>query len=273
MSARLTRRFDALARAGRAGLVTFVTAGDPDYETGLEIVRALPQAGADVIELGMPFTDPMADGPAIQEAGCRALDAGMTLARVLDLAAAFRAGDADTPVVLMGYINPILAMGLETFTARAAAAGVDGLIVVDMPPEEDAPLRRAASAHGLDLIRLATPTTDDDRLVRVLDGASGFLYYVSVAGVTGSKSAAGADIDAAVARLRRQTDLPIAVGFGIRTADQAGAVARSADAAVVGSAIVNVVKAHLGRPDLVDAVSRFVADLSAGVRAARKEHS
>ncbi len=273
---RIGRRFAALKSEGRAGLVTFVTGGDPDLETSARILAGLPGAGADLIELGMPFSDPMADGPSIQEAGYRALAAGTTLSAVLRLAAGFRAGDADTPLILMGYFNPIYAYGVRRFVVDAAAAGVDGVIVVDLPPEMDAELRGPAADAGVEVIRLATPTTDAARLPRVIAGAGGFLYYVAVAGVTGTKHAAIGDIAAAVARLRRATNLPIAVGFGIRDPDGAAAVARCADAAVVGSAIVDRIARNLdaaGRaaPGLPDSVLGFVRTLATGVRGARAD--
>ncbi len=270
---RIGRRFAALRQEGRAGLVTFVTAGDPDPDTAFEILQGLPAAGADVIEIGMPFSDPMADGPAIQAAGQRALKAGMTLRRTLDMVRRFREGDAETPIVLMGYYNPIYAMGVDGFLAEAVAAGVDGLIVVDLPPEEDDELCLPAIEAGLDWIRLATPTTDERRLPKVLAQAGGFVYYVSILGITGTRSAGGDEVAAAVARLKRHTDLPIAVGFGIRTAEQAGEVARSADAAVVGSAIVDVVRRNLdeearAKPGLAAAVHALVGELARGVRGA-----
>ena len=273
---RIARRFADLKAEGRAGLVTFVTAGDPDFATSAEILAGLPAAGADLIELGMPFSDPMADGPSIQAAGYRALKAGMTLARVLELARGFRQLDTGTPLVLMGYFNPIYSYGVEAFAADAAAAGVDGLIVVDLPPEVDGELRGPAARSGLEIIRLATPTTDAKRLPRVLEGAGGFLYYVSVAGVTGTKQAGADEVAAAVARLRGSTALPIAVGFGIRAPDAAAAVARHADAAVVGSAIVDRVARGLGPdgkagPGLVADVLQFVGSLAAGVRGARHQ--
>lgn len=275
MSRRIGERFAALKREGRGGLIPFITAGDPDIATSSALLERLPGAGADVIELGMAFTDPMADGPTIQQAGRRALAAGMTVAKTLEMVAHFRKGDFDTPIVLMGYFNPILAYGVERFIAQAARAGVDGLIVVDLPPEEDGQLREPAEKAGIAVIRLATPTTDADRLPRVLDGASGFVYYVSVAGVTGAKSAASAQIGEAVARLRAASELPVAVGFGIRSREQAGEIAAVADAAVVGSAIVAEIAARLDRagapePGLVDAVTAFVQDLSDGVRAIRR---
>lgn len=274
-SGRIEARFAALRRQGRAGLVTFVMAGDPDVATAEAIIRGLPQAGADLIEIGMPFSDPMADGPAIQEAGLRALKAGQNMVKTLALVRRFRADDDMTPVVLMGYYNPIHAYGVARFVADAKAAGVDGLIVVDLPPEEDAELCLPARAAGLHFIRLATPTTDQARLPAVLANASGFLYYVAVAGVTGGKSAADGAIAAAMAKLRAHSDLPVAVGFGIKTPDQARVIAGLADAAVVGSAIVERIKAGLDdagapRPGLADTVLRFVGDLAEGVRQARR---
>ncbi|RMF15601.1 MAG: tryptophan synthase subunit alpha [Alphaproteobacteria bacterium] len=272
MSGRIARRFAELARAGRAGLITFVTAGDPDMETSEEIVASLPLMGADLIEIGVPFSDPMADGPAIQEANLRALGAGATLAGVIGLVRRLRARDDHTPVVLMGYYNPILAFGVEAFVEEAAAAGIDGLIVVDLPPEEDAELRRPAKARGLDIIRLATPTTDDARLPKVLDGASGFLYHVAVAGITGTRSAAEETVERAVARLKRATDLPVAVGFGIKTPEDAAALARHADAVVVGSALVREVAAALDDGgDPVARVSALAKRLADAVHAAREE--
>jgi tryptophan synthase alpha chain len=271
---RIAARFAKLKAEGRAGLVTFITAGDPDLATSAEILAGLPAAGADLIELGMPFSDPMADGPSIEAAGHRALKAGTTLRRVLEMAAGFRKGDAETPLILMGYFNPIYAYGTARFAADAVAAGVDGVIVVDLPPEVDAELRGPAVASGLEVIRLATPTTDSVRLPRVLEGAGGFLYYVAVAGVTGTKRAAIGDIAAAVARLKASSDLPVAVGFGIRTPEAAAAVARHADASVVGTAIVEQVARGLdgdgkAGPALVGDVLGFVGSLAAGVRGAR----
>jgi tryptophan synthase alpha chain len=275
---RLGARFARLRAEDRAGLVTFVTASDPDFETSLAIVRGLPKAGADVIELGMPFTDPMADGPAIQAAGLRALKAGGSIVRTLDLVRRFRESDAETPIVLMGYYNPIHHYGVDRFVVDARGAGADGLIIVDLPPEEDRELREPAQAAGLHLVRLATPTTDARRLPKVLAQSSGFLYYVAVAGITGTKSADAVDISAAVARIRAATELPIAVGFGIRTPEQAADIGRFADAAVVGTALVATVAAHLDsngapRPGLVDKVLAFAADLARGVRAARATRS
>jgi len=271
---RIARRFADLRAEGRAALVTFVTAGDPDPATSLEILRALPRAGADLIELGMPFSDPMAEGPPIQASSRRALEAGQTMARTLEMVRAFRADDGATPIVLMGYYNPIWSYGPERFLEDARAAGVDGLILVDLPPEEDEELCLPAQAAGLDFIRLATPTTDEKRLPRVLQHASGFVYYVSILGITGT---AEPDLDLvgkAVARLRRSTQLPVGVGFGVKTPAQAEAIARLADAVVVGSALVNAVRDSLdpeGRatPGTPAAVARLVAELSAGVRGAR----
>lgn len=262
--------FARLEAEGRAGLVTFITAGDPDHETCRDLLLRLPGAGADIVELGMPFTDPMADGPSIQAASLRALRAGADMTRTLALARDFRAAHGDTPLVLMGYFNPIHAYGIAAFAEAAAEAGVDGLIVVDLPPEEDRTLREAAGAHGIAIIRLATPTTDAVRLPRVLEGASGFLYYVSVAGVTGTRSAGSAEIGRALAAIRKATELPIAVGFGIRTAAQVRAIAAHADAVVVGSAIVEAIAARLdaegrAREGLVDDVAGFVADLASGL--------
>lgn len=271
---RLARRFARLAAEGRAGLVTFVSAGDPDIDTSLALLKRLPGAGADIVELGMVFSDPMADGPAIQAAGKRALKAGITLKKTLDMVRAFRAADAETPLVLMGYYNPIYVYGNERFAKDAKAAGADGVIVVDLPPEEDAELRPLANAQGLDFIRLATPTSDDSRLPVVLSGASGFIYYVSILGITGTRSAGAEAVADALARLRRLTQLPIAVGFGIRTAPQAAAIAAVADAAVVGSALVERIAANLdadGRalPALADDVAGFVTALARAVRNAR----
>jgi tryptophan synthase alpha chain len=275
-SGRIARRFAALRAEGRAGLVTFVTAGDPDLDTSRALIKALPAAGADLIEIGMPFTDPMADGPAIQASSLRALKAGTTLRKTLDLVRDVRAGNDDTPIVLMGYYNPIYSYGVEAFLTDARAAGVDGLIVVDLPPEEDAELCIPALRAGVNFIRLATPTTDDRRLPAVLANTSGFLYYVSITGITGTRSAAEADLRAALARLRRHTDLPISVGFGIKTREQAAAVAALADAAVVGSALVGRIADNLdaegrARPGLVRAVLELVSELADGVRAARRE--
>ncbi len=270
---RISRRFAKTAAENRPALVTFVTAGDPDLETSLAIVSALPKAGADVIELGMPFSDPMADGPAIQAAGKRALDAGQTLAKTLDLVRRFRATDAATPIVLMGYYNPIFIYGVDRFLTDATAAGVDGLIVVDLPPEADDELCLPARAAGINFVRLATPTTDDKRLPSVLANASGFVYYVSINGITGSAAPDAGLVAAAVDRIKRHTDLPVAVGFGVRTAEQAREIGRNADGVVVGSALVGAIAGSLadGRATeaTVPAVARLVEDLARGVRAAR----
>lgn len=271
---RIARRFSDLKRQGRAGLVTFVTAGDPDPETAMALLRGLPAAGADLLEIGMPFSDPMADGPAIQESSLRALRAGQTMDRTLAMIAEFRRRDDATPVILMGYFNPIYAFGIERFVAAAKAAGVDGLIVVDLPPEEHEELRTPALAAGIDMILLLAPTTGDERLAAILPEAGGFVYYVAITGVTGTTSAEPAQVAAAVARIRRHTEVPIAVGFGIKTAAQAAAIAATADAAVVGSAIVSRIAAGLNsdgaaKPALVDATLAFVAELAAGVRKPR----
>jgi len=273
-SGRLAAKFAALKQEGRGGLVTFVSAGDPDYATSLKLVQGLPAAGADILEIGMPFTDPMADGPSIQASSLRALKSGMTLRGTIRLVQEFRATDATTPIILMGYYNPIYSYGVDRFLADAKAAGVDGLIVVDLPPEEDVELCVPALNAGVNFIRLATPTTDDKRMPTVLQNTSGFVYYVSVAGITGAGSATEDAISGAVERLRRHTDLPVAVGFGITTPAAAAAVARLADAAVVGSAIVNRIAANLDEsglpaPGLVDDVLAFVRTLADGVRAAR----
>ena len=271
-SGRIAKRFAALKAAGRGGLVTFLTAGDPDHETFEKILLGLPEAGADLIELGMPFSDPMADGPAIQASSLRALNAGADMGRTLALVRSFRAQDEETPIVLMGYYNPIYSYGVEKFLTDARSAGVDGLIVVDLPPEEDGELCVPALEAGLNFIRLATPTTDDERLPTVLQNTSGFVYYVSVLGITGTKSAAEAEVKQAVERLRRHTDLPIAVGFGIKTAETVAEIASPADASVVGSAIVQRIADDLdknGRPSagLVDAIHNMVRELSSGLRA------
>jgi tryptophan synthase alpha chain len=272
---RIGRRFAALAAEKRAGLIAFVTAGDPDLATSRRILDRLPEAGADLIELGMPFTDPMADGPAIQASSLRALKSGMTLAKVLELVAQFRRRDAETPIVLMGYYNPIYSYGVERFLADAKRAGVDGLIIVDLPPEEDEELCLPARRAGLDFIRLATPTTDAARLPKVLTHASGFLYYVSITGITGTRSASTDAVEAAVKRLKAATKLPVAVGFGIRGPEQAAAIARFADAAVVGSALVDRVAQKLDThgqpaPDTAAHVLELVRTLSHGIRAARR---
>ena len=270
---RIAARFAELKARNRAAFIPFITAGDPDAETSFKILERLPEAGADLIELGMPFSDPMADGPAIQAASLRALKAGMNLNGTLKLVERFRARDTKTPIVLMGYFNPIHAHGIETFVRDANAAGVDGLIVVDLGPEEDAPLRALTTKAGIDIVRLATPTTDDSRLATVLNGASGFLYYVSVAGVTGTKTFTNDDVSRALVRIRRATQLPIAVGFGIRDTLQAAAIARFADAAVVGSAIVgriaDAVRQKLPPAQLVDDALSFCISLAKAVHEAR----
>ena len=268
---RIAARFAALARENRAGFIAYVMAGDPDAETGLAILKGLPAAGADFIELGIPFSDPMADGPPIQRAALRALANGMSLEGVFDLARRFRLTDTATPIILMGYLNPIVSLGYEAFAAKAAAAGVDGLIAVDCPPEEADPLADALDVHGVDLVRLATPTTDDARLVIVARRTRGFVYYVSVAGVTGAKAAVAADVAPAVARVRAASGLPVAVGFGIRTPAQAGEIARVADAAVVGSALVDAVAEAIaeGR-DPTAGVLATAAALGEAVHAARE---
>ena len=272
---RIAARFAALREQGRAGLVTYLTAGDPDPDTSARLFTSLPAAGTDLIEIGMPFSDPMADGPVIQEAGQRALKQGMNLRATLALVRELRRADDTTPIVLMGYYNPIYRYGAEAFPRDAVGAGVDGVIVVDLPPEEDAELAGPARRAGLDVIRLATPTSDEQRLGRIVEGASGFIYYVAIAGITGTRSADSSEVAVAVARLRRFTGLPIAVGFGIRTPDQAVQVARAADAAVVGTALVqrlarNLEPDNTAKPGLVDAVLADVQALAMGVRAARR---
>ncbi|MDF3841409.1 tryptophan synthase subunit alpha [Pseudomonas citronellolis] len=266
---RLQTRFAELKQQNRAALVTFITAGDPGYSTSLDILKGLPEAGADVIELGMPFTDPMADGPAIQLANIRALGNGQNLARTLKMVREFRAGNDSTPLVLMGYFNPIHYYGVERFIADAKEAGVDGLIIVDLPPEHNEDLCQPAQAAGLDFIRLTTPTTDDARLPTVLAGSSGFVYYVSVAGVTGAGAATLEHVEQAVARLRRHTDLPVAIGFGIRTPEHAASVARLADGVVVGSALVDKIANAGSSAEAVQGVLGLCRELAEGVRKAR----
>jgi tryptophan synthase alpha chain len=275
-STRIDRRFAALKKEGRPALVTFVTAGDPDHDTSLAIIKALPKAGADLIEIGMPFSDPMADGPAVQASGQRALKSGQTLKRTLAMVEQFRATDPDTPIILMGYYNPIYSYGNERFLNDAKAAGVDGLIIVDLPPEADDELCLPALKIGLNFIRLATPTTDDKRLPVVLKNTSGFVYYVSILGITGMASPDASKVAKAVERIKRHTMLPVAVGFGVKTAAQARAIGATADGVVVGSAIVSAVKDSLdaeGRATkkTVSAVTDLVAELADGVRAARVE--
>jgi tryptophan synthase alpha chain len=275
----VTTRIDAcfaeLRKQDRAAFVTFLMAGDPDPATSLAIIKALPNAGADIIEIGMPFTDPMADGPAIQAAGLRALKAGMTLKKTLAMVREFRTGDATTPVVLMGYYNPIYIYGVDTFLTDAKSAGVDGLIIVDLPPEEDTELCLPAMRAGLNFIRLATPTTDDRRLPAVLANTSGFVYYVSITGITGSASADTTAVGEAVARIKRHTKLPVCVGFGIRTPQAARGIAERADGAVVGTALVDALRGSLdaeGRATAktVDAVADLTASLAQGVRGAKQ---
>ncbi len=273
-ASRIEARFAALKAEGRGALVTFVTAGDPDPETSLELIKGLPGAGADLIELGMPFSDPMAEGPPIQASSLRALKAGMTLVKTLETVRAFRKDDNDTPIILMGYYNPIYSYGVERFVKDAKEAGVDGLIIVDLPPEEDEELCLPALEAGIHWIRLATPTTDDKRLPVVLNNTSGFVYYVSIMGITGTASVPTEQVREAVARLRRHTELPIAVGFGIRTPEQAAVISGLADGAVVGSAIVDAVKAELdddmkAKPGLVAKVLALVESLASGVRGSR----
>ena len=275
-SGRIEARFAKLADENRAAFVPFIMAADPDLETSFEILQGLPAAGADLIELGVMYSDPMADGPAIQAAGLRAKAGGARLDRTLDMVRRFRRGDNETPIILMGYYNPIYIYGVDRFLTDARDAGVDGLIVVDLPPEEDTELCLPALAAGMHFIRLATPTTDDVRLPAVIANTSGFVYYVAIAGITGTKSADAAEIQASVERLKRHTDLPIAVGFGIRTPDQAGAVARIADAAVVGSAMVQMVADNLdadgkAKPELVTNVLGLSQSLADGVRSASRE--
>jgi tryptophan synthase alpha chain len=275
VTTRIDARFAELARQGRSAFVTFVMAGDPDPATSLDILKALPKAGADIIEIGMPFTDPMADGPSIQAAGLRALKAGMTLKKTLEMVRGFRKDDDTTPLVLMGYYNPIYIYGVDKFLADAKASGVDGLIIVDLPPEEDTELCLPAMKAGLNFIRLATPTTDDKRLPAVLANTSGFVYYVSITGITGAASADTKAVGEAVARIKRHTKLPVCVGFGIRTPDAARAIAENANGAVVGTALVDALRGSLdaeGRatPKTVGAVADLVSALAQGVRGAKQ---
>lgn len=272
MTTRIEARFSRLKEENRPALVTFVMAGDPDHETALKIAAALPAAGADLIELGMPFSDPMADGPAIQRAGLRALKNGETLKKTLSLVKDFRRGDDETPIILMGYFNPVYIYGVEAFVKDAIEAGVDGLIVVDLPPEMDEELCLPALKAGLNFIRLATPTTDDKRLPAVLKNTSGFVYYVSITGITGSAAPDADKVAAAVSRIKRHTDLPVCVGFGVRTAEQAAEIGRGADGVVVGSALVSAIEAASrdgGGDAVVKAVTDIVAQLAQGVRAVR----
>ncbi|MER8394619.1 tryptophan synthase subunit alpha [Mesorhizobium sp. M1340] len=274
MATRIDRRMAKLKAEGRPALVTYFMGGDPDYDTSLSIMKALPGAGSDIIELGIPFSDPMADGPAIQAAGLRALKGGQTLVKTLKMASEFRAGDSETPIVLMGYYNPIYIYGVERFLSDALASGIDGLIVVDLPPEMDEELCIPALKAGINFIRLATPTTDDRRLPKVLQNTSGFVYYVSMTGITGSALADTGKVAAAVKRIKSHTDLPVCVGFGVKTAEQARIIGASADGVVVGTAIVNAVANVLGpkgekTADPAEAVATLVSGLSQGVRAAR----
>ncbi len=271
---RIAARFAALKREGRGALIPFLEAFDPDRATSETILHGMPSAGADLIEIGMPFTDPMADGPSVQAAGLRGLKAGATLARTLDMVRSFRAADRDTPIILMGYLNPIASYGPERFCADAATAGVDGLIIVDLPTEEADMVVPHATANGLDIIRLVAPTTDDKRLPIVLAGSSGFVYYVSITGITGTRSATADSLAAALPRIRRFTDLPVAIGFGVRTPQQAAEAVRVADAAVVGSALADTLAASLdahGRaaPDTAERVLAQIRGLAEGVRSAR----
>jgi tryptophan synthase alpha chain len=275
MTTRIDARFEKLKREGRSAFVTFLMAGDPDPETSLQIIKSLPKAGADIIEIGMPFTDPMADGPSIQAAGLRALNAGMTLKKTLELVRGFRKDDDATPLVLMGYYNPIYIYGVDKFLADAKTAGVDGLIIVDLPPEEDTELCVPALRAGLNFIRLATPTTDDKRLPAVLANTSGFVYYVSITGITGAAAADSKAVGEAVARIKRHTNLPVCVGFGIRTPQAARSIAGHADGAVVGTALVDALRGSLdadGRATTktVTAVAELAASLAQGVRGARE---
>lgn len=275
MTTRIDTRFAELKKAGRSAFVTFVMAGDPDPATSLEIIKALPKSGADVIELGMPFTDPMADGPSIQAAGLRALKVGMTLKKTLDLVRDFRKDDNSTPIVLMGYYNPIYIYGVDKFLVDAKSAGIDGLIIVDLPPEEDDELCLPAMKAGLNFIRLATPTTDDKRLPAVLANTSGFVYYVAITGITGAAAADATAVSGAVARIKRHTKLPVCVGFGIRTPENAQAIASHANGAVVGTALVDALKNSLdaeGRATAktVNAVAELTAALAQGVKGAKQ---
>jgi tryptophan synthase alpha chain len=276
MTARIEARFARCRAEGRAALITYVMAGDPDPETSLAILKSLPKAGADIVEFGLPFTDPMADGPPIQASALRALKSGQTTAKTLDLVRQFRQGDTDTPVILMGYFNPIYVYGIERFLADAKSAGVDGLIVVDLPPEEDEELCLPALRAGLAFIRLATPTTDDKRLPAVLKNTAGFVYYVSITGITGAATPDFGKVGVAVERIKRHTALPVVVGFGVKTGAHAAAIAKGADGVVVGSALINAVQASLdseGRATsrTVEAVTTLVQDLAEGVRSVKAE--
>jgi len=270
---RIATRFAALKAEGRGALIPFLEAFDPDRATAMAILNGMPAAGADLIEIGVPFTDPMADGPTVQKAGQRGLKAGATVQGALDMVREFRVQDSDTPIILMGYFNPILSFGVARFCAECAASGVDGLIVVDVPPEEADELQPYATAQGLDLIRLVAPTTDDARLPKVLASTTGFVYYVAITGITGTRSASSADLAAAIPRIRAHTDLPIAIGFGVRTLEQAAEASRVADGAVVASALIEVLVQNLDAtgaalPGAAQAVLGRVRELAAAVRAA-----
>ena len=266
---RIAARFAALKQEGRGAFIPFIEAWDPDAATSLALLRGMPAAGADLIEIGVPFTDPMADGPIVQAAGKRALKAGVKVRHVLTMVREFRREDDATPIILMGYLNPILSYGTERFCVDAAAAGVDGLIMVDLPTEEADMLVPQATAHGIDIIRLVAPTTDDRRLPLVLNGSSGFIYYVSITGITGTRSTTAEHLGEAIPRIRHATDLPIAVGFGVRSPAQAAEAVRVADAAVVGSALCSTIEANLGKPEMVQMVLDQVRELADGVRGAR----
>ena len=263
---RITRAFDSLAKENRKGFVTFLTGGDPDFDTSLELICGLPQAGADVIEIGMPFSDPMADGPSIQASSQRALKNGMTLTKTLELVQKFRKNNDNTPIVLMGYYNPIYRYGAERFVHDATTSGVDGLIIVDLPPEEDKELCDPALAAGLHWIRLVTPSTDDNRIDSVLRNVSGFIYYISVLGVTGTRKAVANQVEVAIQRLKKHTNLPIAIGFGIRTPDDAKSVAQQADGIVVGSVIVDLIKENENSNNLASIVHSYVSDIASAVK-------
>jgi tryptophan synthase alpha chain len=278
MTARMDKRFADLKAQGRPALITYFMAGDPDYDTSLEIMKTLSKSGADVIELGMPFSDPMADGPAIQMAARRSLKGGQNLQKTIDLAKDFRKFDADTPIVLMGYYNPIYIYGVDRFLDAALEAGIDGLIIVDLPPEMDDELCIPALEKGINFIRLATPTTDDKRLPKVLQNTSGFVYYVSMNGITGSALTQTANVSEAVKRIKSHTDLPVCVGFGVKTAEQAKAIGADADGVVVGSAIVAIIAGSLdengaAKPELIGNVATLITDLAKGVSDARIENT
>jgi len=271
---RITARFEKLKEANRAAFIPFIMAGDPDYDTSLDLMKQLPAAGADLIELGICFTDPMADGPAIQAAGLRALEAGQTLKKTLQMVREFRKDDDETPIILMGYYNPVYSMGVDTFLAEAKEAGVDGLIVVDLPPEEDEELCIPAGKAGMDFIRLATPTTDDDRLPSVVKNTSGFVYYVSVAGITGGATGANKAVSSAVSRLKAASGLPVAVGFGVKTPERAAEIAKTADAVVVGSALIEALAGALekdqnNRDNVTSAVTSLAKSLADAAHSAR----